>query len=203
MIDITRTIHPGMAIYPKNPEVNFEQVQKVVEGKNALTRIELGAHTGTHIDAPSHIHEGAQGAFVYSLEQLNGWVDVIDLSRLKSVITADDIPETTQERILCKTRNSLADPDVFDDDFMALDDSAADELVRRGVKLVGLDALSIRKRGSENRVHETLIDNGIVVLEGVWLADVTAGEYELICLPLKVDLDGAPVRAVLRNVSSF
>jgi len=87
----------------------------------------------------------------------------------------------------------------IDDDFVALDDSAADELVRRGVKLVGLDALSIRKRGIKNRVHETLIDNDIVVLEGVWLKDAAAGEYELICLPLKVDLDGAPVRAVLRK----
>ena len=82
---------------------------------------------------------------------------------------------------------------------MALDDSAAEECVRRGLKLVGLDALSIRKRGTKNQVHETLIDDGIVVLEGVWLADVEAGEYELICMPLKVDLDGAPVRAALRR----
>lgn len=175
MIDITRTIHPGMAIYPNNPEVDIEQVQEAGEGKNALSRIIMGSHTGTHIDAPSHIHEGADGAIAYSLEQLNGPAEVIDLSGLESVITADDIPETNSDRIIFKTKNSSGDPDVFNDDFVALDDSAAEELVRRGVKLVGLDALSIRKRGTKNQVHETLIDNDIIVLEGLWLADVQAG----------------------------
>lgn len=188
-----------MAIYPNNPDVDFEQTQGASRGKNSLTRMTFGTHTGTHIDTPAHIHEGAAGALSYKLDQMNGKCEVVDLSKLDSVITADDIPQTNQDLVIFKTKNSAADIDEFDDDFVALDDSAAEECVRRGLKLVGLDALSIRKRGTKNQVHETLIDDGIVVLEGVWLADVEAGEYELICMPLKVDLDGAPVRAALRR----
>ncbi|MBI4021857.1 MAG: cyclase family protein [Candidatus Andersenbacteria bacterium] len=198
MIDITRTVHAGMAVYPGNPGVEVERVQRAGGGKNTLSRVALGTHTGTHIDAPAHVHDGEMGALAYPLEQLCGPAEVVDLSQLASVITATDIPPTRVARVLFKTRNSAGDPGVFDEDFVALDDSAASELVRRGVRLVGLDALSIRKRGMVNRVHETFIDAGIVILEGLWLAEAVAGRYELICLPIKWDLDGAPVRAVLR-----
>lgn len=199
-IDISRPIYSGMVVYPNNPEVNFMQVQKAGEGKNALTRIELGTHTGTHIDSPAHIHDGAEGVSVYEMNQLNGEAEVVDLSQLESVITDSDMPKTETERVLFKTRNSAGDQDEFDDNFVALDDSAAQECVKRGVKLVGLDALSIRKRGTVNKVHEILIDAGIVVLEGLWLAGVEAGGYELVCMPLKIDSDGAPVRAVLKKM---
>lgn len=199
LFDITRPVRPGMVIYPNNPEVQFEQVQRAGEGKNALTRLVLGSHTGTHIDAPSHIHDGAPGAGTYPLSQLLGPVEVVDVSHLEHVITAADIPVTTAPRVLFKTRNSAMLIDEWDDDFVALDDSAAEECVRRDLILVGLDALSIRKRGTVNQVHELLIDHNVVVLEGVWLADVPSGQYELLCLPLKVDLDGAPVRVVLRK----
>jgi len=189
-----------MAIYPNNAGVIFEQIQRVEEGKNALSRITLGSHTGTHIDAPAHIHAEAAGALAYPLEQMNGACEVVDVSQLDNVITASDIPPTRAERVLFKTRNSAGDSNEFADDFVALDDSAANELVRRGIKLVGLDALSIRKRGTKNRVHDTLLDNHVVILEGVWLAGARAGEYELLCLPLKIDLDGALARAVLREL---
>lgn len=200
LIDITREITPEMAIYPNNPEVSFEQTQEAdrENGKNALSKITLGTHTGTHIDSPRHMYPGGAGTESYALEQMNGECEVVDTSNLASVITAEDIPETDKDIVLFKTKNSLGDVSKFDDDFVALDDSAAEELVKRGVKLVGLDALSIRKRGTQNQVHETLIDAGIIILEGLWLADVTAGEYELMCLPIKWDSDGAPVRAVLK-----
>lgn len=198
-LDITRQIHPAMAVYPNNPGVTFEKAQAAdpVHQKNALSKITLGSHTGTHIDTPAHLHPDGAGALSYSLEQLNGPCEVIDLSHLETVITAADIPVTNADRVLLKTRNSQADPDTFADTFVALDDSAAEECVKHSLKLIGLDALSIRKRGTKNHVHETLIDNNIIILEGVWLADVPAGRYELLCLPLKVDLDGAPTRAVL------
>lgn len=199
IVDITRPVHPGMAVYPNNPGVRFELVQRAGGGKNALTRVTLGSHTGTHIDAPSHIREGERGVSAYSLEQLCGSAEVVDVVHIQSVITAADVPPTQATRVLFRTRNSAGDPDVFDGNFVALEDSAAEELVRRGVRLVGLDALSIRRRGTVNRVHETLIEAGIVVLEGLWLAGVAAGRYELFCLPIRWDLDGAPVRAVLRK----
>ena len=204
LIDITREITPDMAIYPNNPEVSFEPTQAAGEGKNALSRVTLGTHTGTHIDTPAHIHPEGKGALTYSLEQMNGPCEVVDLSDRESVITSESIPPDKGGegglRVLFKTRNSAGDPTVFDDDFVALNDSAAEELVKRGVKVVGLDALSIRKRGSKNRVHETLIDNGIVIIEGLWLAGISPGPYDLRCLPIKWNLDGAPARVVLKTI---
>lgn len=188
-----------MAVYPNNPGVEFELVQEAGIGTNALSRVTLGSHTGTHIDAPRHIHQGGTGALVYSLEQMNGPCEVVDLTDLGSVIRAADLNNLSNKRVLFKTRNSNRDQNIFYEDFVALDDSAADILVKRGLQLVGLDALSIRKRGMKNHVHEKLIDAGIIILEGLWLADVVAGSYDLLCLPLKSDLDGAPTRAVLRT----
>lgn len=199
LIDISMPIHPRMVIYPNNPGVAFEQVSEASETTNAITRMTLGTHTGTHLDAPRHVDARAPGVGAYSLEQLNGPAEVVDLTRLESVITAVDLPATTQERLLLKTKNSNGDPNVFDENFVALDESAAQEIVRRGVRLVGLDALSIKKRGVRDRVHQILLSANVAILEGVWLARVDAGEYELLCLPLAVDLDGAPARAVLRR----
>ena len=187
-----------MAMYPNNPGVEFQLVQEAGDGNNALTRVTLGSHTGTHIDAPRHIQADGSGALVYLLEQMNGACEVVDLTGLESVISAADIPETKQRRILFRTKNSEADPDYFDDGFVALDDLAAEEMVRRGVRLVGLDALSIRKRGTKNQVHETFINSGIIIVEGLWLNQAPAGTYDLMCLPIKWNLDGAPARVVLR-----
>lgn len=198
VIDISRPIHPAMGIYPGNPDVVFASYQKASADKSALTAITLGSHTGAHIDAPAHIHEGADGADSYSLDILVGPAEVVDVSA-GEVITAADLPETSQERVLIKTVNSQKDIDTFDPSFVALDESAAAELVRRGVKLVGIDAPSIKKKGVKDRTHAILLDAGVVIVEGLWLADVAAGQYELMCLPLPVvGLDGAPVRAILR-----
>ncbi len=201
LIDISRPIHPKMAIYPGNPAVEFIPVQEASATQSALTQVVLGSHTGTHIDAPSHIDSRGKGTDIYSLDALLGLAEVIDLSPVSSIISAQDIPPTSTERILFKTRNSQEDPNVFDIEFVALDESAAEECVRRGVKLVGIDALSIKKKGVKDRVHALLLDAGIVILEGLWLSDVSAGMYELLCLPLPLqNVDGAPVRAVLRNI---
>lgn len=198
LIDISRPLSPGMVIYPGNPEVEMVRQREAGGGKSALTRITLGSHTGTHIDGLSHIQAGAAGTAAYGLEQLVGEAEVIEVS-VADVITAADLPVMTGGRILVKTRNSQASADIFDPTFVALDDSAAVELTRRGVRLVGIDGPSIKKRGVQDRVHEILLEAGVVVLEGLRLANVPAGRYELLCLPLPVDLDGAPVRAVLRR----
>lgn len=198
LIDISRPIHPSMVVYPGNPGVAFESYQKTSADKNALTNITLGSHTGAHIDAPAHIHEGAAGSDSYPLDVLVGLAEVVDVPA-GEVITAMDLPATSQERVLIKTVNSLKNINTFDPSFVALDESAAAELVRRGVKLVGVDALSIKKKGVKDRTHAILLDAGVVVVEGLWFADVPTGQYELMCLPLPlVGLDGAPVRAVLR-----
>lgn len=202
LIDITKPIYPGMAIYPGNPLVNFENVSQTSATSSVLTSITLGSHTGTHIDAPSHIKSGAAGVEIYSLEQFIGEAQVIDLSQIESLISASDLPDTQAPRVLIRTRNSKGNIDEFDPAFVALDESAAEELVKRAVKLVGIDAPSIKKKGVKDRTHEVLLDAGVIILEGLWIPEVAAGTYELLCLPLPVkNLDGAPVRAVLSTLS--
>ncbi len=186
-----------MAIYPGNPEVKFEQVAPASSSSSALTKITLGSHTGTHIDAPSHIELGGAGAGRYTLEGMNGPAEVIQILTAQRVIGAADLPSTKQPRVLIKTTNSDGNVDVFDPDFVALAEDAAEELVKRNISLVGIDAPSIKKKGVKDKVHEIFLNAGIVILEGLWLVDVHAGQYELLCLPLPVDLDGAPVRSVL------
>lgn len=202
LIDITRPIHPSMAIYPGNPQVAFEQTQVASATSSALTRVSLGSHAGTHLDAPSHIDPTGKGTAMYSLEQLCGPCEVIDVRAAARVILAADLPPPpaggSAPRVLIKTANSDGDIDEFVPDFVALADTAAQELISRGVQLVGIDAWSIKKKGVRDNVHKLLLGAGIAIVEGLWLYGVQPGRYELYCLPLKVDLDGAPVRAILK-----
>lgn len=199
LIDITRPIHSSMVIYPHNPPVSIRAVQRAGVEESGLSEVSFGSHTGTHIDALSHIDPDGWGVEHYTLETYIGSCDVVDVSSVVSVIHASDIPPTTSPRILFKTRNSSVDLHSFDPDFVALAEDAAEELIRRGTQLVGIDALSIKKKGVKDRVHELLLRNSICIVEGLSLGSVAAGTYELMCLPLSIPgIDGAPVRAILR-----
>ncbi len=199
LIDISRSIHVGMAIYPNNPSFSVRTIQKAGEHASALSEIIMGSHTGTHIDALSHIDPMGSGVDAYSLDQFVGPCDVIDIAHDISVIHEVDLSPTTSPRILIKTRNSSGNPDEFDSDFVAFAEDAAQELVRRRIVLVGIDGPSIKKKGVHDSVHALFLEAGIVVLEGLSLADVSAGQYELMCLPLPIaGIDGVPVRAILR-----
>ncbi|HSX24991.1 MAG TPA: cyclase family protein [Candidatus Andersenbacteria bacterium] len=199
-IDISRPIHPDMAIYPNNPGVSMEPVQTASADQSGLTTITLGSHTGTHIDALSHIKANGSGIEQFDLNQFIGPVDVVEIPNDTSVITAQDIPETTSPKIIFKTKNSERPINEFDPDFVAIDETAAQELVRRNIVLVGIDALSIKKKGVHDRVHAILLEANIVILEGLYMADVDAGKYNLICLPLSIaGIDGVPARAVLSS----
>ena len=198
VVDITRSLRVGMAIYPGNPEVAFKQVAPADENSSAVTKIVMGSHSGTHIDAPAHITAGAAGTASYGLGQFSGPAEVIDLTAATEVISGSQLPKTTAERVLIKTINSSTGQEVFDESFVALEESAARELAERGVVLVGIDAPSIKKKGIKDQTHALLLEAGIIILEGLWLPEIEAGSYELLCLPLAVDLDGAPARAALR-----
>lgn len=198
IIDITRPIHSGMAIYPGNPNVRIETLREAQDGKSALSQITVGSHTGTHVDAMMHIQINGAGPEAYSLDQFIGRADVIEVSDALSVITAQDLPAASQERLLIKTRNSKMDIDAFDPEFTALDERAAEELVRRGIRLIGIDGPSIKKKGVSDRVHEILLQANIAIIEGLYLKEAKSGTYTLICLPLPIShIDGVPVRAVL------
>jgi arylformamidase len=173
-----------------------------------VSHLSFGAHTGTHIDAPVHFLAGGAGVESVPLEAVLGPACVADLTGVTGTIGAADleaagIPAST-ERLLARTRNSgwsRADT-AFREDYVAYDESAARWCLDRGVRLVGIDYLSIEPFDAPQRgypVHTLLLEAGVAVLEGVDLADVPPGVYELAALPLHIPgSDGAPVRAILR-----
>jgi len=197
-IDISRPITSGMVVYPGNPGVKINTVRSASEGLTGLSEITLGSHTGTHIDTLLHIDPSGSGTEVYPLDQYIGDAEVVEIASGITSISAQDIPPTSSQRILLKTKNSYADIDVFDPDFVALTEDGAKELLRRNIVLVGIDGPSIKKKGVADAVHELFLRNNIVVVEGLLLAEAISGQYTLMCLPLPIStIDGVPVRAVL------
>jgi len=187
-----------MVTYPGDPTVSLERAVSLDEGGAVnLSRLDFGVHTGTHVDAPLHFISGAAATETLALETLIGPARVLDLT------AADHLDASTFDgcelgtRVLLKTKNSeLWERDDFAEDFLALDESAARRLVAEGVRLVGIDYLSI---GDED-AHKVLLGAGIVAVEGLDLREAEPGEYEVLCLPMKIaGSDGAPARVVLRR----
>ncbi len=195
IFDVSVPIRPGMITYPGDPEVQMERVVSIEHGDIAnLTRLDFGVHTGTHVDAPLHFLDQGAGADALPLELFLGPCEVVDATGASGEIGPDAVPSSV-ERVLFKTRNSeLWERDGFDEDFVRIGLAAAQRLVERGVRLVGVDYLSV----GEPQTHETLLGAGIAAIEGLDLRGIEPGSYQLVCLPLRiVDSDGAPARAVL------
>lgn len=203
IIDISLPLNNDTPIYPGNVPLSVSIHHSMPEYATQLSSITFGSHTGTHIDAPAHAVEGALTLDKISLENFIGQCRVLDFSKeigeavMKEMLANKNIKK--DERILLKTKNSLRGFKEFYDDYVYLDGDAADYLAGLGVMLVGIDSLSIKKRGSsDQRPHTSLLSKNIPIVEGLNLASVSEGEYELICLPLNfTDIDGAPARAVL------
>jgi arylformamidase len=197
VIDISVAVRPGMVIYPGDPDVRLERVSSIAEGAPAnLSRLDFGVHSGTHVDAPLHFIEGGAGAEELSLDVLVGSALVVD-ARGADVLDAAAVGPVAAgtERVLFRTRNSeLWARHEFVEDHVSLTADGAAALVERGVRLVGIDYLSV---GDES-AHHALLGAGVVVVESLDLRDVEPGRYTLVCAPLKlVGSDGAPARALL------
>jgi arylformamidase len=206
--DLTIGISPGLPVWPGDPPVTLERVKRIAEGANAnVSHLACGVHTGTHVDAPVHFIDGAPGIDSLSLKVLTGRVYVIDLRKATvldaATLEASAIPPRTR-RILFKTRNSALwsrQEKEFQTDFVAVEASGAEWLVRKGVQLVGVDYLSVAPYGNSRPTHRILLEAGVAVVEGLNLTQVTQGRYTLYCLPLKLmDCDGAPARVILVGV---
>lgn len=204
IIDISVPIYSGMVYFPGDTKPEIEPARLISEGAVAnLSDIHVGSHSGTHVDAPSHFIDGKKAVDELPLDYLIGPAQVLDLSGSDGPIGAGSLLAaglTHAERVLLKTSNSdLWRTPEFQKDYVSLADDGADLLVERGVKLVGIDYLSIERYHSDTHyVHRRLLEAGVVVLEGADLSKVGAGEYELFCLPLNIrGADGAPARAVL------
>jgi arylformamidase len=198
ILDVSVPIRPGLTIWPGDPEVEVELAAAIADGAPAnVTRLALGAHTGTHVDAPVHFLDGAGGVETLPLDALVGPCVVLDATAASQDLGPDALADLAPgtERVLFKTRNSeFWALDRFVEDFVALSDACAQEVVRRGVRLVGIDYLSIG--GPE--AHRTLLRAGVVPLESLDLRAVEPGAYRLVCLPLAlVGADGAPARTLL------
>jgi len=209
--DLSVPISSDLPTYPSDPGIKIDEWSRLANGDGAnVTALHFGAHTGTHVDAPAHFLEGAKKVESLDLDVLIGEAQVIqvpdDSLTIDEAFVVANCDEGTK-RVLFKTRNSTfwtTDKADFRTDFTHLDLAAAQWLVNRGVKLVGIDYLSIEKFGSKgHEVHRALLSHDVIILEGLNLADVLTGKYELICLPLRLRTylgDGAPARAVLRTL---
>ena len=209
--DLSVPLSAGLPTYPGDPGIQISAWSSFENGDNAnVSALNFGAHTGTHVDAPAHFLPGTKKVESLALEVLIGEAEVIEVPDNYLVIDEEFVvtncaPGTI--RVLFKTRNSAfwaGDLTDFRTDFTHLDLRAAQWLVERGVKLVGIDYLSIEKfRSKDHEVHRALLSKEVIILEGLNLSDVPAGKYELICLPLRLRSklgDGAPARAVLRTI---
>jgi arylformamidase len=205
-IDVSVPLHEDMAVFTGDPRFHIERTSSMADGAVCnVSRMDLGVHTGTHVDAPVHFLDGGEGAETIPLDALIGPAWVVDAAAAGPTITAEDVEgfdiPAGEVRLLFRTRSAnLWDAPAFDPAFVAPDATGAEALVRRGVRLIGMDYLSAAPFGDPTPTHRILLSAGVVVLEGLDLRAVTPGSYELLCLPLRiVGSDGAPARALLRR----
>src|SRR3972149_2539451 len=202
--DISVPLRADMPTYSGEPGPRRQFPKQLSKGDSAnVSVLSLGSHTGTHVDAPSHFLDGAPGVDGLPLDALVGSAYVTAFAGEGHIPAADLAGLGTPSdcrRLLFKTRSGrFWDDTEFHRDFIALAPDAARALAERGLKLVGIDYLSIERDGPERyEAHETLLASGVVILEGLDLRQAPPGEYFLVCAPLNVvGAEGAPARVFL------
>ena len=202
--DISVPIRSGGLVYPGNPEIDISLQQAVAKGASAnVSAIRFGSHTGTHVDAARHFFDDGQSVDKIPLERLIGPALLVSFGDEVLSVGATELREHAVEghkRILIRTRNSaLLSRKEFAKDYTYLAPDGAQYLVDLGVELVGVDYLSIEQfHSGHHRTHRTLLERSVVIVEGLDLSAPPPGEYQFICLPLRIEgCDGAPARAVL------
>jgi arylformamidase len=206
VIDVSLPIGKELLTWPGDPGVEVNPRKVIAKGDSSnVSLLSLGTHTGTHVDPPVHFVEGADAIDGVPLHVLVGEAVVADLRDAKAIgpdeLDALNLPDRT-ERLLCKTRNSELWsnlPIEFPDDYVAVTADGARWMVERGIRLVGVDFLSVEKaRGGEHPVHKMLLGNGTIIVEGLDLSGAKPGRYMFACLPLRITGgDGGPARAAL------
>jgi arylformamidase len=202
--DISVPIRSGGIVYPGNPEIDITLQQAVAKGAGAnVSAIHFGSHTGTHADASRHFFDDGQPVDQIPLDRLIGPALLVSFPDDVRAVGAAELKAHDlrgRKRILLRTRNSaLLSQKKFAPDYTYLAPDGAEYLVEKGIELVGIDYLSIEQfHSGHHRTHRTLLAKAVVILEGLDLSVPPPGEYQLICLPLRIEGgDGAPARAVL------
>ena len=205
LLDVSVPLASGMPSYPGNPEFELQPIKRIADGGSSnVSRLVMGTHSGTHVDAPKHFIDDGVGVDALPLDLLIGRARVIEIGH-RGGIGADDLAAAGLRediRVLLKTPNSrLWSSTTFHEDYAHVTEDGARYLVDQGVKLVGVDYLSVeqfKKPGAP--AHHALLSNGVIIIEGLNLAEAEAGMYEMYCLPLPVaGGDGAPARVVLKR----
>ena len=206
-MDISVPLRSGMVHWPDNPPVDIERAMDMNRGDVCnVSKMSLGVHTGTHMDAPIHFLANGIGIDQMPLTAALGRARVIEIADPVSIKPGELVAHSIQrgERILFKTLNSPRcwQTDDFVEDFVYVSHEAAQYLAAIGAQTVGVDYLSVGGAHIDGpQTHQALLEAGIWIIEGLNLAQAQPGIYDLICLPLRiVGGDGAPARAMLRWV---
>lgn len=209
IIDISTPVVTGGLVYPGNPAIEIAPQQSIAKGASAnVSSILFGSHTATHVDAAKHFFDDGQTVDDLPLDRLIGRAVVLEFADDVMQIGVKELegqPIGAAKRILLKTRNSaLLEQAEFARNYTFLAPDGAELLADRGVELVGIDYLSIEQfHSGHHRTHRTLLERRIVIVEGLQLGGVAPGEYDFICLPLRLaGIDGAPARAVLLELEA-
>jgi arylformamidase len=205
LIDVSVPLDAQLATYPHNTPFTLEPIKRIARGDSSnVSTLHMSAHTGTHVDAPRHFFDEGAGTEGLALDLLVGRTRVIEVSSRGGVGAADlaSLDLSDDIRILIKTSNSrLWGSAAFHEDYVGVLESGANHLVEHGIKVVGVDYLSVEKFHNPGApAHHILLGAGTIVIEGLDLRGVEPGVYDMFCLPLRiVGSDGAPARVVLRR----
>lgn len=207
LYDISLTISEELPTWPGDPAIRLKKISQIDQGDQAnVTHLSAPVHMGTHVDAPDHFLGNGKTVEDIPLEYLVGPALVLQVDSPKTITAPDlasmEIPDGV-ERILFKTNNSefwKTNNHTFQKDFVALGPDAAEVLVKRGVKVIGLDYLSVAAFDQPAPTHKILLEADVLIIEGLDLSRIDPGDYQLYCLPLKIaGSDGAPARVLLEN----
>jgi arylformamidase len=207
LIDVSVLLTPGVATYPGNPAFEITPVNRIAAGDSANnSRLTMGTHSGTHVDAPKHFIDDRPGVDAMSLGLLIGRARVIDMP-IRGGITAkhlEGVGLREDLRVLLRTPNSKlwnSAKEPFHEEYTHLTGDGAKFLVDQGVKVVGVDYLSVEKFHTPGHpAHHALLGANVIIIEGLNLSEAEPGVYEMYCLPLKIEgADGAPARVVLKR----
>jgi arylformamidase len=202
IIDISWSIRPDMTTYKDRRDVSVTAVASWEPHQYRLSALAMNAHTGTHIDAPSHFLEDGITVDKMSLADLMGACHVIDLSHCEEKISASDLENIVIQPdsiLVIKTKNSaLLENALFDYNFIYLAADAVELLASKKIKAIGFDYIGIERAQGAHESHKVFMQKNIAIIEGLRLAHVAPGAYTLICLPIKLHgVDGAPARVIL------
>ena len=203
--DISLPVSESLVVWPGDPAIHITQPSHLDRGDlYTVSRLDLGAHSGTHVDAPAHFVRGGAGVDRLDLNLLVGPALVVHVPEAgvltPEVMESLSIPPGT-ERLLFRTRNSdrwASGEEGFWEDYVGVTDAGARWLLAQGVRLVGIDYLSVSTYTDLVPPHQTLLGAGVIIVEGLNLSSIAPGVYQLVCLPIKLlNGDGAPARTIL------